>query len=50
MHSSWWCKAEFSPVDGVVRMNNRGTDQVGPAFVLGQFFVNGYRQRRANSA
>ena len=34
-------KAEFSPVDGVVRMNNRGTDQVGPAFMLGQFFING---------
>lgn len=34
-------KAEFSPVDGVVRMNNRGTDQVGPAFMLGQFYVNG---------
>jgi len=34
-------RAEYSPVDGVVRMNNRGTDQVGPAFVMGQFFVNG---------
>jgi hemolysin activation/secretion protein len=34
-------RADFSPMDGVVRMNNRGTDQVGPAFVLGQFFVNG---------
>jgi hemolysin activation/secretion protein len=34
-------RAEFSPVDGVVRMNNRGTDQVGPAFVLGQLFANG---------
>jgi hemolysin activation/secretion protein len=33
--------ADFSPVDGVVRMNNRGTDQVGPAFVLGQVFANG---------
>jgi hemolysin activation/secretion protein len=32
---------DFSPVDGVVRMNNRGTDQVGPHFVLGQLFVNG---------
>ena len=39
----------FSPVDGVVRMNNRGTDQVGPAFMLGQFFVNGLlgRQEKA---
>ena len=34
-------KVEFSPVDGVVRMNNRGTDQVGPAFMMGQFYVNG---------
>jgi len=34
-------KAEFSPVDGVVRMNNRGTDQVGPAFMMGQFYLNG---------
>jgi hemolysin activation/secretion protein len=34
-------QADFSPVDGVVRMNNRGTEQVGPAFVLGQLFANG---------
>ncbi len=34
-------RADFSPVDGVVRMNNRGTDQVGPAFLLGQVFANG---------
>lgn len=34
-------KAEFSAVDGMVRVNNRGTDQVGPAFMLGQFFING---------
>jgi len=34
-------KADFSPIDGVVRMNNRGTDQVGPAFMLGQVFANG---------
>jgi len=34
-------KADFSPVEGVVRMNNRGTDQVGPAFMLGQVFANG---------
>ena len=32
---------DFTPVDGVVRMNNRGTDQVGPNFLLGQVFVNG---------
>ena len=34
-------QADFSPVDGVVRMNNRGTNQVGPAFMLGQVFANG---------
>lgn len=34
-------QADFSPIDGVVRMNNRGTDQVGPAFLLGQLFANG---------
>ena len=34
-------QADFSPVEGLVRMNNRGTDQVGPAFMLGQFFANG---------
>src|SRR5689334_5781296 len=34
-------KSEFSAVDGMVRMNNRGTEQVGPAFMLGQLFANG---------
>ena len=34
-------KSDFSAIDGVVRMNNRGTDQVGPAFLLGQVFANG---------
>ena len=34
-------RTKYSPVDGVVRMNNRGTDQVGPAFVLGQVYANG---------
>jgi hemolysin activation/secretion protein len=34
-------QADFSPIDGVVRMNNRGTDQIGPAFMLGQVFANG---------
>lgn len=33
--------ANYSPVDGVVRMNNRGTDEAGPNFVLGQIFMNG---------
>jgi len=39
-------KSDFAPVDGVVRMNNRGTDQVGPAFVLAQFFANGLLGRQ----
>jgi hemolysin activation/secretion protein len=34
-------RADFSPVDGVVRMNNRGTDEAGPNFLLGQVFANG---------
>jgi hemolysin activation/secretion protein len=38
--------ADFSPFDGVVRMNNRGTDQAGPLFVLGQVFVNGLLGRQ----
>ncbi len=39
-------KSEYSPFDGLVRMNNRGTDQVGPAFVLGQAFANGMFNRQ----
>ena len=34
-------RAEYSAIDGAVRMNNRGTEQVGPAFMLGQVFANG---------
>jgi hemolysin activation/secretion protein len=34
-------RTDFTPVDGVVRVNNRGTDQVGPNFLLGQVFANG---------
>jgi len=34
-------KSAYSPVEGLVRMNNRGTDEVGPGFMLGQFSVNG---------
>jgi len=33
--------SDYSVIDGVVRMNNRGTDQVGPLFLLGQVFANG---------
>jgi hemolysin activation/secretion protein len=34
-------RAEFSAVEGMVRVNNRGTDEVGPEFLLGQVFLNG---------
>ena len=34
-------QSDFSPIDGAIRMNNRGTEQVGPAFLLGQVFANG---------
>ena len=34
-------QADYSPTTGLVRMNNRGTDQVGPAFLLGQVMFNG---------
>jgi len=40
-------RSSFSAVDGMVRMNNRGTDQVGPAFVLGQLFANGLLGRES---
>jgi hemolysin activation/secretion protein len=39
-------KSDFSPVNGVVRMNNRGTDEVGPAFMLAQLFANGLLGRQ----
>ena len=39
-------QSDFSPIDGVVRMNNRGTSQVGPNFLLGQVFVNGLLSRQ----
>jgi hemolysin activation/secretion protein len=32
--------ADFSPVSGVMHVNNRGTDQIGPHFVLGQVAGN----------
>jgi hemolysin activation/secretion protein len=34
-------KSDFSTIDGVVRMNNRGTREAGPNFLLGQVFANG---------
>ncbi len=34
-------QADFAPLEGVVRMNNRGTEQVGREFMLGQVVANG---------
>jgi hemolysin activation/secretion protein len=34
-------KSDFAALDGAIRINNRGTDQVGPTFLLGQVFANG---------
>lgn len=33
--------ASFQPVEGVVRMTNRGTQEIGPVFVLAQIVANG---------
>ena len=32
---------DFEPVSGSVRISNRGTDEAGPNFVLGQVVANG---------
>jgi hemolysin activation/secretion protein len=34
-------QAKFTAVEGMLSMNNRGTEQVGPEFLLGQVFLNG---------
>jgi hemolysin activation/secretion protein len=34
-------QADFAPFEGVVRMNNRGTEQVGREFMLTQVIANG---------
>lgn len=33
-------ETEYSPIDGTVRVSNRGTDEVGPLFILGQLVGN----------
>ncbi len=33
-------RADYSPVSGLARMNNRGTDQIGPLFLAGQIEAN----------
>lgn len=39
-------RSDYSALEGIVRVNNRGTDQVGPNFMLGQLFANGLLGRR----
>ncbi|MDX1562582.1 MAG: ShlB/FhaC/HecB family hemolysin secretion/activation protein, partial [Gammaproteobacteria bacterium] len=39
---------EFRPVTGMARMSNRGTDEIGTDFVLGQVTANGLFAGRAN--
>jgi hemolysin activation/secretion protein len=34
-------QTSFDPLDGMVRMSNRGTEDVGPAFIAGQAIANG---------
>jgi hemolysin activation/secretion protein len=33
-------QADFAPLSGFARMNNRGTEEVGPVFALGQLVAN----------
>ena len=40
--------AEFDPVSGAVRLSNRGTDEAGPNFVLGQIVANGLLAGQTN--
>jgi hemolysin activation/secretion protein len=39
---------EFQAISGAVRLTNRGTDEVGPQFLLGQIVANGLLSGRAN--
>lgn len=40
--------AEFAPVAGALRLTNRGTDEIGPNFLLGQVVRNGVLGGRTN--
>jgi hemolysin activation/secretion protein len=40
--------AQFDRTTGVVRLSNRGTDEAGPVFVLGQVMFNGLLGGRTN--
>lgn len=39
---------DYRPASGAVRMTNRGTDEIGPQFVLGQITANGLLAGRAD--
>ena len=39
---------EFTPVSGTLRLSNRGTDEIGPDFLLGQTTLNGMLSGRAS--
>lgn len=39
---------DFEPIGGAVRLTNRGTDEIGPNFMLGQVFANGLLGGRTN--
>jgi hemolysin activation/secretion protein len=39
---------EFRPVSGAIRLTNRGTDEIGPQFILGQVVANGLWSGTAN--
>ena len=38
-------EAQYKPVDGVVRLTNRGTEEVGPQFLTGQLATNSFLGR-----
>jgi hemolysin activation/secretion protein len=38
----------FEPIGGAVRLTNRGTDEIGPNFMLGQVVANGLLNGRTN--
>jgi hemolysin activation/secretion protein len=42
-------ETDFKPVSGTLRMSNRGTDEIGPNFLLGQVMVNGMLAGRTSA-
>src|SRR5690606_31395541 len=41
--------ADFAPLSGTVRLTNRGTEEIGPYFMLGQVLANGLFGRAASA-